>query len=104
MSVRKKRLDAPQPYDGDPKVDALVGDTQFIQEIDISNNTKCRWDLDPEMHALGWPVPVKIKDRNYRSRHAIEAFKANMLKHAIEKRRQLVEKLSRKGGAEAAAG
>jgi hypothetical protein len=34
-----------------------------------------RWDRDPAKLAMGWPKPVKIGRRNYRSRKALEAFK-----------------------------
>jgi hypothetical protein len=90
MSKPKKKFEPPG-YDDH---DVLVGDPQFIQELDISNGTKCRYDKDPAMAALGWPPPMKIKERNYRSRRMIEAFKAAMLKRAIEERRKLMERSS----------
>ena len=88
MAKPKKRLELPNYDDRD----VLVADPQFIEEFDISNNTKGRYDKDPRMHELGWPLPIKIKDRNYRSRRQIEEFKANLLKRAIAERSRLMEK------------
>jgi hypothetical protein len=79
--------------------DVWVPDPEFIREFGISNMTKMRYDVDPELVQMGWPPPMRIKERNFRSRRIIEKFKANMLKRAIEQRRKLFPKQQ---GAEAA--
>jgi hypothetical protein len=43
-----------------------------------------RWTTDPE---LGFPPLIKIRERNFRSRDAIEKFKAAMIAKAIANRK-----------------
>jgi hypothetical protein len=66
--------------------DELVPDTAVIREFDITSMTLWRWDNDIE---LGFPSKIKIRRRNYRSRRALEEFKARMLRLSIEETRRL---------------
>jgi hypothetical protein len=66
--------------------DMLVSDPQVREEFGISEMTEWRWDHDPEMADLGWPAKVKIRQRNYRSRRALNAFKENLLRRAFQER------------------
>jgi hypothetical protein len=45
-----------------------------------------RWDRDPELIKLGWPPPIRIRSRKFRSRIALENFKRVMARRAIEQR------------------
>ncbi|BAR53364.1 hypothetical protein NK6_175 [Bradyrhizobium diazoefficiens] len=42
-----------------------------------------RWTNDPE---LRFPAPIKIRNRNFRSRRAIEEFKTRMMRAAVTQR------------------
>jgi hypothetical protein len=63
--------------------DELVPDRQICREFGITPMTLWRWDRDPE---LRFAPPVRIRNRKFRSRRAIEVFKARMLRRAIERR------------------
>jgi hypothetical protein len=65
-----------------PTATALVPDPQVQEEFGICAMTIWRWDRDPEMLARGWPLPVKIRKRNYRPRHLLELFKLTMVKRS----------------------
>jgi hypothetical protein len=70
--------------------DTLVSDPDVQAEFGgITPMTLHRWSTDPE---LGFPAKIKIGDRNYRSRAAIEAFKAALIKKALADRKALFEK------------
>ena len=70
----------------DSGVDELVPDPQVRREFGgVSEMCTWRWDRDPKMAALGWPLPVRIGRRKYRSRKKIEACKANLLAQAAAK-------------------
>jgi predicted DNA-binding transcriptional regulator AlpA len=56
--------------------DELIPDSQVWKEFHISSMTGWRWSNDK---TLGFPRAVKIRNRSYRSRRAIESFKARML-------------------------
>jgi hypothetical protein len=64
-----------QHTDAENKFDELVPDPQVRRELNISNMSLWRWDRDPEMSALGWPRPIRINKRKYRSRKQFEKFK-----------------------------
>jgi hypothetical protein len=55
--------------------DELVPDPQVAQEFHVTLMTIWRWDHDPEMAALGWEKPIKIRKRNYRRRTMLERVK-----------------------------
>lgn len=63
--------------------DELVPDPKVWREFNITPMTGWRWTNDPD---LGFPPPIKIRTRCFRSRRALEAFKARMLRLAIENR------------------
>lgn len=55
--------------------DELVPDPQVCKELSISLMSVWRWDRNPELIALGWPPPIYINKRKYRSRQQFEQFK-----------------------------
>jgi predicted DNA-binding transcriptional regulator AlpA len=59
--------------------DELIPDPQVWKEFGISSMTGHRWTQDPD---LGFPPKIKIRDRNYRSRRALEAFKQRRIRGA----------------------
>jgi hypothetical protein len=68
-------------------VDELVPDPQARKELGgVSDMTTWRWDRDPKMADLGWPAPVRIRKRKFGPRSQLEAFKANLLRQAVEAR------------------
>jgi predicted DNA-binding transcriptional regulator AlpA len=56
--------------------DQLVPDPQVWREFGISSMTGWRWTRDP---TLGFPPPIKIRTRCFRSRRALEEFKRRMV-------------------------
>jgi predicted DNA-binding transcriptional regulator AlpA len=76
------QADAPSPT-----FDELVPDPKVQREFGITAMTLWRWTKDPE---LSFPPPIKIRERNHRSRRAIEEFKARMIQRGIEQRAQRV--------------
>jgi hypothetical protein len=69
--------------DVDQIVDTLVPDPQVAKEFNVTLMTLWRWTHDPR---LGFPPPVKIQNRNYRSRRGLEKFKLNLVSEAIRAR------------------
>lgn len=68
--------------------DDLVPDEQVRREFgNISTMTLWRWDNDP---ALGFPPPVMIRKRKFRSRRLLEEFKQRMVETAIAARSRVV--------------
>ena len=67
--------------DGDP--DQLVPDPVICREFGISAMTLWRWDHDP---TLNFPKRISIRNRNFRSRKQIEAFKRRLVRGAIAQR------------------
>jgi hypothetical protein len=70
--------------------DELVADPTVARELGISLMTIWRYDHDPVMAELGWPVRVNIRKRNFRSRNQLEKYKAAMLKRAMAERKKVV--------------
>jgi predicted DNA-binding transcriptional regulator AlpA len=60
--------------------DYLVPDPQVKREFGITAMTLWRWTRD---QALEFPPLIKINNRNYRSRNALEAFKARLIAKAL---------------------
>lgn len=59
----------------------LVRDTIVAKEFgDVSLMTLYRWTKDPK---LKFPPPIKIRNKNFRSRRALEEFKARMMRSAV---------------------
>jgi hypothetical protein len=63
--------------------DQLVPDPDVTREFGVCAMTLSRWSKDPK---LGFPPPIKINSRNYRSRRALDAFKAGLLRKAMSER------------------
>jgi hypothetical protein len=80
--VRSAHQDMSADDDSDPP-DEFVPDPIIWKEFGITPMTGWRWTNDPD---LGFPRPVKIRNRCFRSRNQIEAFKARMLSAAIAAR------------------
>jgi hypothetical protein len=66
----------------DQSKDDLVPDPVVQREFGVTNMTLYRWTRDP---ALGFPPPIKIHKRNYRSRRLLETFKQRLLREAVAK-------------------
>ena len=69
-----------------PVYDTLVPDPQVQKEFGVTAMSIWRWDRDPELIKLGWPPPIRIRSRKFRSRIALENFKGVMARRAIEQR------------------
>ena len=69
-----------------PGHDTLVPDPQVQKEFGVTAMSIWRWDRDPELIKLGWPPPIRIRSRKFRSRIALENFKRVMARRAIEQR------------------
>jgi hypothetical protein len=67
-------------------IDQLVPDPQFARELGITLMSLWRWDRDPALQDH-LPPRLKIRNRNFRRRSLIEAFKAYLLRSAIQDRR-----------------
>lgn len=66
--------------------DVLVPDPVVAAEFGTTLMGLWRWDRDPRKAAMGWPPPIKPGRRKFRSRAALEAFKANLLQKALRER------------------
>jgi hypothetical protein len=80
-----------QKFDGAQKMideidkhDELVAERQVRAEFgNVSAMTVYRWDNDERMKKLGWPPALRIQNRKFRSRRAIEIFKQKLQRQAI---------------------
>jgi hypothetical protein len=70
----------------DTDVDELIPDPQVWKEFGVTDMTLSRWTADEN---LGFPPAIKIRNRNFRSRRAIEEFKRSMIAKAIASRKAL---------------
>jgi hypothetical protein len=77
--LAKRLCETPVSLEGD----VLVPDTLVREEFSISAMTLWKWSRDQK---LAFPPVVKIKTRNYRSRRALDEFKARLLREAISGR------------------
>jgi hypothetical protein len=68
--------------------DEFVPDSRVCREFNITPMTIWRWDRDPAKAQMGWPPPVRINKRKFRSRKQLEQFKNNLLQVALEARGQ----------------
>lgn len=59
----------------------LVPDPQVWLEFGVCSMTGYRWSRDPE---LDFPRAVKIRNRNYRARRALEDFKVRMAQRTVQ--------------------
>ena len=69
--------------DADNRPDELVPDPQVWRELGVTSMTGWRYTRDPK---LGFPPPIKIRTRNFRSRRMLEEFKAALLRKALAER------------------
>jgi hypothetical protein len=60
--------------------DTFVPDPLVWKELGVSSMTGWRWAHDP---TLDFPVAVRIRGRNFRSRRQLERWKQRMLRRAI---------------------
>jgi hypothetical protein len=82
--LAKKLCETPVPL-GD---DTLVPDPLVCREFSISKMSLWKWSRDQK---LGFPPVIKIRRHNYRSRRALDAFKARLLREAISRHEDQVE-------------
>lgn len=82
MPTKKIRRPAQLP------ADELVPDPQAAREFNVTRMTWWRWGQDPALIALGFPPRIKIRERNFRSRKAIDAFKERLMRSALAQRGQ----------------
>ena len=68
----------------DDKPDEFVPDPQVWREIGVTSMSGYRFDHRPE---LGFPPPIRIGKRKYRSRKALEAFKQRLIAAALAERK-----------------
>ena len=66
----------------------LVPDPVVADEFHTTLMGLWRWDRDPELAALGWEPPIKLRGRNHRVRSVLERFKAALIRKSIEERGQ----------------
>ena len=79
-----------QDTDAEDIPDDLVPDPKIMKEFSLDPMKLWRWDHNPE---IGFPPKIRIGGRNYRSRRAIEAFKAELLRRAIENQHRIYDKV-----------
>lgn len=63
--------------------DELVPDPDVWRELNVTSMTGYRYTRDPN---LNFPPPIKIRNRNFRSRALLEEWKAGLLQLALSKR------------------
>lgn len=63
--------------------DPLVPDPVVCREFGVTRMTLHRWDRDEQ---LGFPVKIQIRDKNYRRRSELNAFKQRLFDEALEGR------------------
>jgi len=78
--------DATLEAQASPVYDTLVPDPQVQKEFGVTAMSIWRWDRDPKLIKLGWPPPIRIRCRKFRSRIALENFRRVMARRAIEQR------------------
>jgi hypothetical protein len=62
----------------DNEVDSFVPDSVVRAELGgITSTTMRRWEQKP---SLNFPPPIRINERTYRSRRALEAFKTEAIR------------------------
>ncbi len=72
----------------------LVPDPAVHREFGITAMTSWRWDRSAEMIAMGWPPPIRIRKRKFRSRQALDLFKESLMKRAIAQRRSELSEIT----------
>src|SRR5215467_5468368 len=77
-------VDAAATPPSDTNPDKLIPDPVVCAEFGVTAMTLWRWTRDTD---LNFPPPIAIRNRNFRSRRQLEAFKERMLRKAICQRR-----------------
>jgi len=73
--------------DTEEKPDELVPDPRVGDEFGVGRMALYRWDHDPRMAALGWPPPVRIRNKKYRPRRNLERFKKRLIAQSVKEAR-----------------
>jgi hypothetical protein len=73
----------------DDKPDELVPDPKVWRELGVTSMTGHRLDARPE---LGFPPPLRIGRRKYRSRKQLEAYKQRLIAEAVAKQQKKHER------------
>jgi hypothetical protein len=76
--------------------DDFVPDPVVMKEFGLNPMKLWRWDQDPR---IGFPPKMKIGKRNYRSRRAIEAFKAELLRKAVDNQKAIYARVLKRRSA-----
>jgi hypothetical protein len=63
--------------------DEFVPDPDVCREFNVTPMTLWRWDRDPK---LGFPPPLQIRRRNFRSRRQLDQFKQTLISNAMDVR------------------
>lgn len=80
--------------------DSFVPEREVLAEFSISEMTMHRWDKDG---SLNFPPVIWIRNRKYRSRKQLQAFKQRMMEEGIANRGKLPEQYARANAASQAA-
>jgi hypothetical protein len=70
--------------------DQWVPERAVCEELDLTSMTTWRYDRSRKMVDLGWPLPLRVNGRIYRSRAALDAFKRNLADAALREREALL--------------
>ena len=76
-------VDAAATPPSDTNPDKLIPDPVVCAEFGVTAMTLWRWTRDTD---LNFPPPIAIRNRNFRSRKQLEAFKERMLRKAMRQR------------------
>jgi hypothetical protein len=84
---------APSPKDEpvpNSTPDQWVSEKSVCAELNVTRMTTWRYDRDRRMTDLGWPPPIKLNTHIFRSRTALDTFKANLARLALTRRDTLL--------------
>jgi predicted DNA-binding transcriptional regulator AlpA len=85
LPISPARVDESAAPPSGTSPDNLIPDPVVCAEFGVTAMTLWRWTRDRE---LNFPPAITIRNRNFRSRKQLEAFKARMLIRAICQRRE----------------
>jgi len=83
LPISPARVDESATPPSDTSPDNLIPDPIVCAEFGVTAMTLWRWTRDTE---LNFPPAIAIRNRNFRSRRQLEAFKARMLSKALRQR------------------
>ena len=84
LPISPAQVDESATPPSDTSPDKLIPDPAVCAEFGVTAMTLWRWTRDTE---LNFPPAISIRNRNFRSRKQLEAFKARLLMKAIRQRR-----------------